>query len=85
MTNIIVSEVRSKTALIINDGDDVLVVRSMKIIAGRPVYDLRRASVAEIRHINNEGTNLEDKSAEFLRALSGFVSKDAKEFLRRIF
>lgn len=67
-----VTTIAKATALVINsktDGD-VLVVRSMKIVRGRPVYDLRQASRQQLRLMDaDHSVDLGDESAEFLSAL----------------
>ena len=72
MTNILVTSIAKATALVINaktDGD-VLVVRSVKVVRGNTVYDLRQASRQQQKLLDTDHTvDLEDKSAEFLAAL----------------
>jgi len=72
MTNILVTSIAKSTALVINtktDGD-ILVVRSVKEIRGKIVYDLRQASKQQIRLLDVEhSTDLGDESSEFLSAL----------------
>ena len=67
-----ITSIAKATALVINtasDGD-VLVVRSMKIVRGRPVYDLRQASKQQLRLMDTDhSVDLGDESAEFLSAL----------------
>ena len=67
-----ITTIAKATALVINtatDGD-VLVVRSMKIVRGRPVYGLRQASRQQLRLMDADNSvDLGDESAEFLAAL----------------
>lgn len=72
MTNILVTSIAKATALVINtatDGD-VLVVRSVKVVRGNTVYDLRQASKQQLRLMDaDHSVDLGDESAEFLAAL----------------
>lgn len=72
MTNIMVTSIAKATALVINtasDGD-VLVVRSVKVVRGNTIYDLRQASRQQLRLMDaDHSVDLGDESAEFLSAL----------------
>lgn len=72
MTNILVTSIAKSTTLVINsknDGD-VLVVRSVKIVRGRPVYDLRQVSKQQQKLLDlDHATDMKELSAEFLTAL----------------
>ena len=72
MTNILVTSIAKATTLVINsknDGD-VLVVRSMKIVRGRPVYDLRQVSKQQQKLLDlDHATDMKELSSEFLAAL----------------
>ena len=72
MPNIMVTSIAKATALVINsktDGD-VLVVRSVKQIRGKIIYDLRQVSRQQQKLLDaDHSVDLEDKSEEFLTAL----------------
>ena len=72
MPNIMVTSISKATALVINsknDGD-VLVVRSVKQIRGKIIYDLRQVSRQQQKLLDaDHSVDLGDESAEFLAAL----------------
>jgi hypothetical protein len=67
-----ITTIAKATALVINTATagDVLVVRSVKVVRGNTVYDLRQASRQQLRLMDaDHSVDLGDEAAEFLSAL----------------